>query len=1057
MSFTFTKFVLRKPVTAFLIMLSIVFFGAVSILTFQYELMPDINMPMYAVVTIYPGAQPEDIDINITKKLEDELYNLQGCKHLQETSRENVSIVAVQYEYGQNMNQAYTDLKKAVDKIKVDFPDEVEEPTIYELDVSSFPVMKIAVDSNSGADVYNYVDETLVKELEKISEVSTVDIDGGQEDYVKISLKPEMMERYNLSMSTLNAIIANADFTLPGGDVNVGDRELAVSTSVEYDSVESLKSIPIITGNKRTLYLEDIADIYKAKKDKTNVGRYDGEDCLILSITKTQSASTVTLSREVRKTLDRLLENENDINANVIEDSANNINNSIKNVFETMGIAIVFSMLIIFLFLGDIKASMIIGTSIPFSIFTAFVFMNLSGFTLNVITLSALVLGVGMMVDNSIVVLEACFRASDEYEGKTDVHYYCMAALNASKVIGASVFGSTLTTVVVFAPLGFVQGMAGQFFKPLGFTIVYCMLASFVSAITVVPLVYVLLKPVEKEHSPAGSLVRHLQSLYRDIMPHLLRHKWMVAILSIAILVGTFVLLLPTFDTELVAATDNGMIKIDIVTKPGLSYEARDEIYKRFEDYVVAQPETEDYVISNSATGVSFSGSNGQSLIAYLVDRSKRQKTDDIINRWKKDLGTVTDCTIQLDSYSTSALRAFVMDDSDKIDIYLESTEYKYLKEANDRIIKMLEQRKDVGNITTSLDNGAPKIKIDIDPILAASEGFTPRAVGALLYNTMSGMEIMEKTLDDQTMSVYLEYPDNEYDTIEKVANFKLKSANGTETTLRDISNIYYADNPSAIPKYDKKYKTEITTYFNELSTETTREEIQKTIIDPIYSKYILHATSVVDDMLDEEFNALGIAIAIAAFLVFVVMASQFESVRYSLMVMGTVLFSAAGAIFALWLTDLKISMVALLGMLMLIGTAVNNGILYIDTVNQFLDDGKELKWSLVEAGAIRLRPIMMTTLTTIVSMIPMSIAYGENGEILQGLAVVDIGGLVSSTLMALFILPIYYYIFSGRKGSALENLRPIASDAIVEVEDEERERERVNAERRKKERQGLE
>ena len=1052
MSFQFTKFVLRKPVTAFLIMLSIVFFGAISILTFQYELMPEINMPMYAVVTIYPGAQPEDIDINITKKLEDELYNLQGAKHLQSGSRENVSIIAVQYNYGQNMNQAYTDLKKAIDKVKVDFPDDVQEPTIYELDVSSMPVIKISIQSKSGADLYNYVEENVVKELEKISEVSSVDISGGQEDYVKISLRPDMMERYNLSMATLEAIIANADFTLPGGDVKVGDRELAVSSAVNYNTVESLKLIPIITGNNRTLYLEDIADVYKTKKDKTAAGRYDGEDCIILSVTKTQSASTVTLSRKVRDALDKLVASEKDLAAEVVEDSAHNINNSIKNVFETMGMAIALSMLIIFLFLGDIKASLIIGTSIPFSILTAFVFMNLSGYTLNVITLSALVLGVGMMVDNSIVVLEACFRASDEYAGKKDISYYCLAALKASKVIGASVFGSTLTTIVVFAPLGFLEGMAGQFFKPLGFTIVFCMLASFVSAITVVPLVYVLIRPVEKEESPAGNLVRHLQDMYRKYLPRLLKHKWITAIVSLVLLFSALSLL-PTFKSELVSATDNGMIRINITTKPGLSYEARDEIYKKFEEFVVAQPETKDYVLSNSAGGMSLSNSGSQSLIAYLVDRKDRQKTDQVINRWKRDLGNMTDCTIDLESYSTSAVRSFVMDDSEKIEIYLESSDYRSLKEANDRVVKMLEQRKDVGNITTSLDNDAPKIKIELDPILAASEGFTPKAIGGLLYNTMSGIEVMEKTIEDETMSIILEYPDTEYDTIEKVANFKIKSANGTETTLRDIAKIYYEDNPRSIPKYDKKYKTEITTYYNELTTETTKEEIEKTIVEPIYSKYIEPSSSVVDDMLDEEFGAMKIALAIAAFLVFVVMASQFESVRYSLMVMGTVLFSASGALFALWVTNLKLSMVALLGMLMLIGTAVNNGILYIDTVNQFLDDGKDLKWALVESGAIRLRPILMTTLTTIVSMIPMSLAYGENGEILQGLAVTDIGGLVSSTLMAFFFLPVYYYIFSGRKALALERLRPIAADAIVQVDDEERERERINAERRKNER----
>ena len=1052
MSYQFSKFVLRKPVTAFLIMLSIVFFGFISIISFQYELMPSISMPMYAISTIYPGAQPEDIDTNITKKLEDELYNLQGVKHLQGTSRENVSILAVQYNYGQNMNQAYTDLKKAVDQVKADFPDDVQEPTIFEMDINSMPSIKISVQNKTTTDIYNYVSETMVKELEKISEVSSVDIAGGRENYVKIELKPEMMTRYNLSMSTLNQIIANADFSLPGGDVKVGQRELSMSSGVNYDTVESLKSIPIITGNKRTLYLEDIADIYQTKKEQTQVGRYDSHECIVVSITKTQSASTVSLSKAVKKVLKKLSDADPNLEAVIVEDSANNVNHSIKNVFETMIIAIVLSMIIIFLFLGDLKASFIIGTSIPFSILTAFVLMYLNGYTLNIITLSALVLGVGMMVDNSIVVLEACFRASDEYAGKNEVRYYCLAALKASKTIGSSVFGSTLTTVVVFAPLGFLSGMSGQFFKPLGFTIVFCMLASYVSAISVVPLTYVLIKPKEKDSSPAGGLVRHLQDLYRRDLPKLLRHKWIVAIISILILIGSFTLI-GTFERELVANTDNGMIKFNIVTKPGLTFDVKNDIYKEFEEFVSKQPETDHYILSNSASSMSMTGSSGgQALVVYLKDKRERDTTNNIIKKWKHELANVTSCTVSLSSYSTSAVSMFAMPDDDKFDIYLQSNEYRYLKEANDRIVKLLEQRKDCGNITTSLDNAAPRIKIEIDPILAASEGFTPMAVGGLLYNTLSGIKVMEKTIDGETQNIYLEYADNEYDTIEKVSNMPLKSSNGVETTVKDIAKIYYEDNPSGIPKYDKKYKTTITTYFNEYATDKTKEEIQKTIVEPMYSRYVEKASSIVDDMLVEEFSALGIAVAIAAFLVFVVMASQFESVRYSLMVMGTVLFSASGAIVALWLVNLKLSMVVLLGMLMLIGTAVNNGILYIDTVNQFLDDGKELKWALVESGAIRLRPILMTTLTTIVSMIPMSIAYGENGEVLQGLAVVDIGGLISSTLMAFFILPVYYYIFSRRGGTPLERLRPIASDAIVQVDDEERERELRNAERRKNE-----
>lgn len=1053
MGYLVTKFCLRKPVTAFLIMLSVVFFGFISITTFKYELMPKIEMPVYAVATVYPGAQPEDIDTLVTKKLEDKLYNIQGMKNLQGTSRENLSIVAVQYNYGQNMDKAYTDLKKVVDQVKNDFNDSVQDPMIFEMDTNATPVMKIAVRHKSTSDIYNYVKNTFVKEIEKISEVSQVDTAGGRENYIKIAIKPDMMTRYNLSMDTLKSIISHADFSVPAGTLNVGKRELSFTTGVEYKTIESLKTIPIITGNKRTLYLEDIADIYLAYEKASQVGRYDKEDCIVVSITKTQSASTTALSSKVKKTLERLGASDKNLEFTIVEDSADNINSSIKNVFETMIIAIILSMLVIWLFLGELKASLIVGTSIPFSILTSFVCMYLCGYTLNIITLSALVLGVGMMVDNSIVVLEACFRASDEYPNDTSLDAYCRAALNAAKIIGASVFGSTLTTVVVFAPIGFIKGMSGQFFSPLGFTIVFCMLASYVSAIAVVPLLYVIIKPKEQEKSLAGHIVNSLQELYRATLPKLLKARWFVFIVSMLILVGSFALI-PTFKTELIAETDNRMIKLNIQTKPGLSYEEKNKIYKQFEDFVMSKPEVEHYVLSNSASSMSMQGGgSGQALIAYLKDEEDGMTTKKIISAWKKELAGVTDCTINLSSYSTAATSAFVMPSSDKCEILLEGSDYNKIKEANDYIVKELEKRKDCSDISSTLDNAAPVVKAEIDPILAAAEGFTPAAVGGLLNNILSGIEIEERTIDGETQTIRLEFEDSEYDTIEKVSNIKLTSAAGTETTLKDIAKIGYKDNPSGIPKYNKKYKTTITTYFNENATDNTKEEIQKDIVDKVYSKYVEKSISTIDEMLGEEFTAIGMAIAIAAFLVFIVMASQFESVKYSFMIMGTVLFSIAGALMALWLANLKLSMVALLGFLILIGTAVNNGILYVDTVNQFINDGKEIKWALVEAGAIRLRPILMTTLTTIVSMIPMACAYGKNGEVLQGLAVADIGGLISSTIMALLILPIYYYIYSGGKEVDNEKLQYVASDAIAFVEDMQRAKDLENAKRRADER----
>lgn len=1026
-----TKFVLKRPVTAMLIILSMVFFGIVSLTQFKYELTPEISMPMYIVSTVYPGASPEDIDDIVTDKIEEKAYNLQGAKDITCVSRENYSLVIIQYDYNQNMDKAYNDLKKMVDSVKQDFNDSVREPNIIEMDMNSVPTMRIAVRNKATTDIYNYVTNTFVKEIEKISDVASVDTSGGQENYIKISLKPEQLKRYKLSMSNLASIIKAADFAYPAGTVKAGKLDLSMTTKVDYETVEALKTIPIITGNKRTLYLEDIADIYITKEKATAVGRYDGEDCMIVSVTKVQSASSVSVSRSIKRTLDRLRRADSNLEVTIVNDQADNINHSIQNVFQTMIIAIILSMIVIFLFLGDFKGSLIIGTSIPFSLLTALVSIRVLGYTLNLITLSAMVLGVGMMVDNSIVVLEQCFRTKDTYENAT-LADYIKTAVVATNTIGLSVFGSTLTTVVVFGPLGFLTGMAGQFFKPLGFTIVSCMLASFVSAITIVPLTFVLFKPTEKNEPPVGKIMRSFQSFYKEVMVKYLNKRVLLIIISVVFLIVGF-MLLPTFKTELVSSTDEGMIKISIETKPGLRLEEKNKIYNYFENFVTSQEEVEHYVLSNSAGSMSMSMSAGQSLIAYLKDE-KDKSTKQLVNEWKHKLADVTDCSIDISSYSTSFTSSFVVPTNNGLDIYLESNDYNKLKTVNDNIKKELEKRDDVANIVTLLDNAAPVVRATIDPILAAAEGFTPAQVGATLNGMLSGSELYDLKIDGETLTIKLEYPSGEYDTLDRIEDIQLTSSTGALTTLKDIAVIEMEDSPSDIRKYNKKYRTQIKCDYKANASENINTELRENVIKPLLNKDVTIAISTVDEMIGEEFGALFTAVIIAIFLVFVVMASQFESVRYSLMVMGTVLFSFVGGLYFLWLSGLKLSMVALLGFLMLVGTAVNNGILFVDTTNQHLDAGYKLEDAIIESGALRLRPILMTALTTIVSMIPMALAYGRNGEILQPLGIVNIGGLVISTLMAFFILPILYYIFGKRKQTILEHLAHESKTALKEV-----------------------
>ena len=407
-----TKTVLKRPVTTLMVILCLLVFGLTSVLSSKLELIPPMDMPMLVVSTVYPGASPEDVDELVSQPIEDETGTLSGVKGVTSVSNENYSIVLLEYEYGIDINDAYDDLKKKMDVIQTQLPDDVQDPVIMEMNINDMPSITFAVNNDAQSNLYNYVNDTIVPEFEKLSSVASVDISGGQKEYIRIELIPEKLSQYHLSMNSIASAIGSADFTYPVGDTQVGKQNLSVSAGVSYDTMESLKSIPITVGGGNIIYLEDVANVYPALEEAGGIGRYDGRDTISLQIKKQQRSSDVEVSRDAMRVAEHLKAADDHLEMVVVDDNSDMIKSSLKSVLQTMAMAVLVSMVIIFLFFGDLKASLIVGTSIPISILAALISMSAMGFSLNVITLSSLVLGVGMMVDNSIVVLESCFRST---------------------------------------------------------------------------------------------------------------------------------------------------------------------------------------------------------------------------------------------------------------------------------------------------------------------------------------------------------------------------------------------------------------------------------------------------------------------------------------------------------------------------------------------------------------------------------------------------------------------------------------------------------------------
>lgn len=1003
-----TKFVLRKPVTTVLIVLCLIVFGAQSILSSKLELMPTMEMPMLIVATVYPGASPEDVNDLVTKEIEDGIGSLSGLDTVMSYSIENISLVLISYEYGTDIDKAYNDLKKKLDSVERDLPDDAQTPGIMELNIDEMPSMSLSLNHKTESNLYNYVDDKIVPEFEKISSVSEVSISGGQKEYIQIQLIPEKLNQYHLTMSGIASAIGSSNFTYPAGDTIVGGQKLAVSAGTEYDTMDLLKQIPISLGNGNVIYLEDVANIRTTLEDASGIARYNGQDTISVSIKKQQSSTAIEVSDAATEIISQLLAADPNLEIVVVSDTRDDIMSSLSSVMQTMIMAIVVSMIIIWLFFGEIKASLIVGTSIPISILAALILMRLMGFTLNVITLSSLVLGVGMMVDNSIVVLESCFRAT---EGKGIVGYR-EAALKGSGIVLMSVVGSTATTCVVFLPLAFLSGMTGQMFMPLGFTIVFCMVASLVSAMTIVPLCYCFLRPQEKENAPAGGMIRAMQRGYRKIIEVFLRRKAVVMLASVAMLLGAF-WMATQLRMELMTADDTGTITVSVETRPGLTLEEMDKILQQVEAQVTQDEDYDSYMLTSGGSGMSLGGSSSATLTAYLKDDRKRE-TDDIVKEWKPLLNQIAGANITVEAASSMTM----MSSSGGLEYILQSTQYDDLKAASDAIADELLTRSEVTKVHTSLENAAPVVKLNIDAVKANAENITPLQIAGTVANMLGGIEATTLEVDGNEVSVMVEYPKDEYDTIDKLQGIVLTTNTGGSVALTDVATIGFKDSPSTVIRVDKQYRVTITA---DLLTDDPREQdaIDKLLYNEVVIKHltpsISRAENSMDKMMNEEFAALFGAIGIAVFLVFVVMAAQFESPKYSIMVMTTIPFALIGSFGLLYLCDVSISMTSLLGFLMLVGTVVNNGILYVDTVNQYRQE-MDLHTALIEAGTTRLRPILMTTLTTIVAMVPMAMAYGDSGKSMQGLALVDVGGLIASTVMALLMLPVYYDIMTPKR-----------------------------------------
>ncbi len=990
-----TKLVLRRPVSTALVVLGIIVFGLFSIPGFDMELVPDIDLPMYLIYTVYPGADPTSIDTLVTSKIEDAAETLSGVDNVISYSYNNYCMVGLTYDYNQNMNDAYTSLSAALDMLSL--PDDANDPTIIEMDVNQMPTVMISATSNGSSDMMAYINETVVPALESVSNVARVEVNGGKTNYVRVQLNEDRMRQYGLNITSIAAAIGAVDFNVPAGKIRAGSQEISISTSSEILTLQELENTVVTTQTGAQIRLKDVADISLGSQDPDSISQYNGEDNVSIQVSKVQSASTVRVASSVRKAIRKLEQQDAGVTYDMMYDAGKEITDALKSVAETLLLGVVFAMVVLFVFFGDIKASLIVGSSMPLSVFATLVCMYVMGYDINIITAGALVIAIGMIVDNSIVVIESCFRSSEQNK---DVK---QAAIEGAGTVMMSIVASTITTCVVYLPLTMIKGLAGQMFSQLGMIIVITMIASLISALCIVPLLYTTVRPEEKETSLANGVLDNMRSGYDSLIRVLLHRKVLTLVVSVVLLIGSF-FIASTLPFELIPASYDGSFTITADFRSGTKLSVIGEEMAWIEQMI-----REDDLVENY--GMTISG-NQAVITAYAVDDCPRT-SEEAVDEYTQavSMSTGADITIAPSGGSSSAMSSTYS--TDTVDVVIEGDDVNSLADACGQIEEMMYAIPGVLHVKSNAASLQTAGHIVVDPQKAAAAGLAPAQVALDLYQTMTGVTSDQMELNGNEYDIILKYPEGAYEDVNQLMNKVLTGATGVRVTLGDIAEIRYDQQLQMIQKSGGRIQNTVSATPAAKQKSRVQKAITKGAAELEFPEGVTLSSSLQDESREENLSAIFGAIMAGVFLVFLVMAMQFESPRFSLMVMTCIPFSLIGSFLMLFLNSSSMNMVSMMGFLMLMGIAVNNGILLVDTVNQEKQN-MPLEEALVEAGKIRLRPILMTTLTTILAMIPM--AWFSSNKMMSSMAFVIIGGLIASTILCLLMMPSYYLIISKKE-----------------------------------------
>ena len=1014
----------KRPVTTTLVFVALIVLGLFSLRSLPIDLFPDVETNTIMVMTSYAGTSASDIEQNVTRPLENTLNSVEHLKHITSNSRENVSVVTLEFEYGYDIESLTNDVRDKLDMVSSMLPDDANTPIIFKFSSDMIPIVLLSVQADqSMPGLYKILDENVANPLARVDGVGSVSIAGAPKREIHIYLDPLRMEAYNLSVETVAALVGAENRNIPGGTFDIGNETYPLRVQGEFSDPQQMGNMVVgMSPTGGVVHLSDVARIDDSLEERAQESFSNGQKGAMIIVQKQSGANSVQISEKIAKELPKIQKNlPSDIKLGYIVDTSDNIRNTIGSLVETVLFALLFVGIVVFVFLGRWRATVIVLVTIPISLIASFIYLYATGNSLNIVSLSALSIAIGMVVDDAIVVLENVTTHIER--GSAPMQ----AAVNGTNEVALSVMASTLTLIAVFFPLTLVKGMTGVLFKQLGWMVTIMMVLSLICALMLTPMLCSRMlrlnvgdtKIFQKVYGPILKVLNKIDDFYAKVLDKCVAHRWITTATALGVFVASM-FLMKFIGTEFFPTNDNSRLgltlELPIGTRVDIAKDVSERLYK---EWTVKYPEIKvfNYRVGQASSDNTFASmqDNGSHIISMnitLVDADKRKRgITEIAAGMRQDLKNYPE--LKKAMVNVGGGRGGGMSGQNLLNYEIYGYDFTKTDSVAQRLKRILESVPGAADINISRSDYQPEYHVDFDREKLAMYGLNLSTAATALRNRINGTTASYFREDGMEYDIKVMYDPEHRRSISDIENIMLYNAMGTGVRLKEVGTVTEQFYPPTIERKDRERIITVSTVVQDRAMSEVIADAQP-LIDKMDkpSDVMIQLSGSYEDQQDS-FGDLALLGLLIILLVYMVMAGQFESFTYPGIIMTSILFAFSGIVIILLLTGTNLNIMSMIGAIMLIGIVVKNGIVLIDYINLNRERGMSIRRAVINGGHSRLRPVLMTSLTTILGMVPMAVGTGVGSEMWRPMGTAVIGGLAMSTLMTLLFVPTMYTIFA--------------------------------------------